>query len=102
MELSTFGTVQPAGALPLATYSQGFAGFSQRRYERVTSVVCLWPSKLEKEMTLSAAQAQSRRFSPEQSAAVMTELTAILASDLFSSSKRCRSEERRVGKECRS
>jgi len=41
-------------------------------------------------MTLSAAQAQSRRFSPEQSAAVMTELTAILASDLFSSSKRCR------------
>lgn len=54
------------------------------------SVVCLWPSQLEKEMTLSTAQAQSRNFSPEQATAVTAELTAILASDVFSSSKRCR------------
>ncbi len=41
-------------------------------------------------MTLSAAQAESRNLSAEQTAAVKTELTAILASDSFSSSNRCR------------
>jgi hypothetical protein len=60
----------------------------------VTSTLRAWYAcdllSWKKEMMLSAAQAQSRRFSPEQSAAVMTELTAILASDVFSSSKRCR------------
>ncbi len=41
-------------------------------------------------MTLSAAQAESRNLSAERTAAVKTELTAILASDSFSSSNRCR------------
>jgi len=41
-------------------------------------------------MTLSPAQAQSRNLSQEQTAAVIAELTAILASDSFSSSNRCR------------
>jgi hypothetical protein len=41
-------------------------------------------------MTLTTAQAQSRNISPEQATAVMAELTAILGSDVFSSSKRCR------------
>src|ERR1700736_2822750 len=41
-------------------------------------------------MTLTLAQAQSRGLSTEQAAAVMAELTAILASDSFSSSHRCR------------
>ncbi len=40
-------------------------------------------------MTLSLAQALSRSPSKEQAAAVMAELSAILASDSFSSSKRC-------------
>src|SRR5882757_4088838 len=41
-------------------------------------------------MTLTLAQSQSRGLSAEQAAAVMAELTAILASDSFSSSNRCR------------
>jgi len=41
-------------------------------------------------MTLTLAQAQSRGLSTEQAAAVMSELTSILASDSFSSSNRCR------------
>ena len=41
-------------------------------------------------MTLTLAQTQSRGLSTEQAAAVMAELTAILASDSFSSSNRCR------------
>src|SRR5258708_39810508 len=40
-------------------------------------------------MTLPLAQALSRSPSREQAAAVMAELAAILASDSFSSSKRC-------------
>jgi hypothetical protein len=41
-------------------------------------------------MTVPPTHAASRSLSQEQTAAVMTELTAILASDSFSSSKRCR------------
>lgn len=41
-------------------------------------------------MTFSQDHAQSRSISQEQAAAVMSELAAILASDSFSSSKRCR------------
>jgi hypothetical protein len=41
-------------------------------------------------MTVPLTQAASRSLSQEQTAAVMAELTAILASDSFSSSKRCR------------
>src|SRR6266705_6853339 len=41
-------------------------------------------------MSLTLAQAQSRGLTTEQAAAVMAELTAILASDSFSSSNRCR------------
>src|SRR5882762_9570090 len=41
-------------------------------------------------MTLTLAQAQSRDLSTEQAAAVIAELTIILASDSFSSSNRCR------------
>jgi len=40
-------------------------------------------------MTLSVAQALSRKLSPQQAAVIRAELTAILASDTFSSSKRC-------------
>src|SRR6266851_2898723 len=55
------------------------------RYERDKLVIF----SAEKEMTLSLAQALSRSPSKEQAAAVMAELSAILASDSFSSSKRC-------------
>jgi hypothetical protein len=41
-------------------------------------------------MTLSPAQDKSRNLSAEQTVAVKTELAAILASDSFSSSNRCR------------
>jgi hypothetical protein len=41
-------------------------------------------------MTFSLAQALSRNLSQEQAEVVMTELTAILSSDSFSTSKRCR------------
>ena len=55
------------------------------RYERDKLVIF----SAEKEMTLSLAQALSRSPSQEQAAAVMAELAAILASNSFSSSKRC-------------
>src|SRR5260370_7591121 len=55
------------------------------RYERDKLVIF----SAEKEMTLSLAQALSRSPSKEQAAAVMAELSAILASNSFSSSKRC-------------
>src|SRR6266571_3688226 len=51
------------------------------RYERDKLVIF----SAEKEMTLSLAQALSRSPSKEQAAAVMAELSAILASDSFSS-----------------
>src|SRR6266700_6029894 len=41
-------------------------------------------------MTLSLAQAESRNLTQDQSDAVLAELKAILASDSFSSSNRCR------------
>src|ERR1700734_2679544 len=41
-------------------------------------------------MTVPLTHAASRILTPEQTAAVLAELTAILASDSFSSSKRCR------------
>jgi hypothetical protein len=41
-------------------------------------------------MSLSQAQAESRTLSPEQNAAVLAELKAILADDSFSGSNRCR------------
>src|SRR6266567_5068166 len=41
-------------------------------------------------MTLSPAQAESRNLTPDQSDAVLADLKAILASDSFSSSNRCR------------
>jgi len=56
------------------------------RYERDKLVIL----SAEKEMTLSLARALSRSPSKEQAAAVMAELSAILASDSFSSSNRCR------------
>jgi hypothetical protein len=40
-------------------------------------------------MTLTAAQAASRKISPHQADAVRAEVTAILSSESFSSSKRC-------------
>src|SRR6266702_7039944 len=55
------------------------------RYERDKLVIF----SAEKEMTLSLAQALSRSPSQKQAAAVMAELAAILASNSFSSSKRC-------------
>ena len=61
------------------------AGALRARYERDKLVIFL----AEKEMPLSLAQALSRSPSQEQAAAVMAELAAILASDSFSSSKRC-------------